>query len=129
MAPSPRKPMTAGPIRDALRRFLHERAAETRAFPDDPVLAQLEAARWLACELELVTQELVVTARRGERRYSWRLIGAAMGTSGQAAGKWARQHGLPIDQPATDYAHEVGEGRALVAALHSRRYHGRPRKA
>jgi hypothetical protein len=67
MASSPRKPLTAGPVRTALRRFLRERAAETRAFPDDPVLARLAAARWLAAELDLVTRELVVTARRGDR--------------------------------------------------------------
>ncbi|MGV9778513.1 hypothetical protein [Streptosporangium sp. NPDC003464] len=76
--------MTAGPVRTALRRFLRERAAETRAFPDDPVLSRLAAARWLAAERDLVARELVVTARRGERRYSWRQIGEAMGTSGQA---------------------------------------------
>ncbi|MEV4252717.1 hypothetical protein AB0J52_06055 [Spirillospora sp. NPDC049652] len=39
----------------------------------DPVLAELDAARWLASELELVTRELVVSARRDERRYSRRL--------------------------------------------------------
>ncbi|WP_026411253.1 hypothetical protein [Actinomadura oligospora] len=60
--------------------------AETRAFPGDRVLARLATARWLASELDLVTRELVVTARRGERRYSWRQIGEAVGASGQAAG-------------------------------------------
>ncbi|MFF3665779.1 hypothetical protein [Microtetraspora malaysiensis] len=80
-------------------------------------------------ELELATRELVVTACRGERRYSWRLIGAAMGTSGQTAGKWARSQDLPVDEPTTvDCTETVEEGRALVAALHSRRHHGRPRK-
>ncbi|WP_026417035.1 hypothetical protein [Actinomadura oligospora] len=75
-------------------------------------------ARWLDAELDLVTRELVATARRDERRYSWRQIGAAMGTSGQAAGKWARPHDLPVDGPtAVDYAAAVEEGRALVAAL------------
>lgn len=121
--------MTAGAIRTALRSFVRERAAQARAFSDDPVLAQLDAARWLASELELVTRELVATARRGERRYSWRLIGEAMGTSGQAAGKWARHHGLPVDEPATGHAHDVEEGRALVAALRSRRHRGRPRRS
>ncbi|MGW0589002.1 hypothetical protein [Streptosporangium sp. NPDC002607] len=65
-----------------------------------------------------------MTARQGERRYSWRQIGEAMGTSGQASGKWARSHGLPVEEPAA--GHAVEEGRALVAALHTRRHLGRP---
>ncbi|RFU39956.1 hypothetical protein DZF91_19935 [Actinomadura logoneensis] len=78
--------MTAGRLRTALRRFVRARTALSRALPDDPVLAELDAARWLASELELVTRELVVSARRDERRYSWRLCMSEGACTGELGG-------------------------------------------
>lgn len=54
----------------------------------------------------------------GDKPRPWRLIGQAMGMSGQAVGKWTREHGLPVEQP--DEAAITEEIRALVTSTRKR---------
>jgi hypothetical protein len=97
---------------------MREMTADDPGAAADPLLAQLRASRWIAAELDLMVNEMIVWARRREPPYSWRQIGQALGITGQATGQRARTHHLPVD-PLTpaDYARLVDEGWAMARRL------------
>jgi hypothetical protein len=76
-------------------------------------LHELQAGRAVRNALDLITNQLIVSARLYDPVLTWKEIGAALGITGLAAGQHARTHDLPVD-PVTpdDYLHLVAEARA-----------------
>jgi hypothetical protein len=109
---------TAGQTRTALRRLMREMSVDDPKAKTDPLLADLSSAHAIAAELDLLVDQMIVSARRREPRYSWRRIGQALWMTGQAAGQRARAHHLPVDPPTPgDFAVFVAEGWVMVRRL------------